>query len=126
MTNARYVVAAAVMLGGCFSAAAQNAPEKPPVADKGTTAQGNCIDENDGYVMKGKRPAFVIQLDNKCEQRIVCKVFANVSSAKGNALGHGTIRLAPKSQGAAAKNTWSMPVKMIGGSSQSARECRAI
>ena len=126
MTNARYVVAAALLLGGCFSAAAQNAPEKPPVADKGTTGQSNCLDENDGYVMKGKRPTFVIQLDNKCEQRIVCKVFANVSSAKGNALGHGTIRLAPKSRGAAAKGTWSMPVKMTGGNSQSARECRAI
>lgn len=126
MTNARYVAAAVLMLGGCFSAAAQNAPEKPPVADKGTTAQGNCIDESDGYVMKGKRPTFVIQLDNKCEQRIVCRVFANVSSAKGNALGHGIIRLAPKSQGAKAKGTWTIPVKMTGGSSQSARECRAI
>jgi hypothetical protein len=126
MTNARYVVAAVLMLGGCFSAAAQNAPEKPPVADKGTTAQGNCIDENDGYTKRGGKPMFVIQLDNKCEQRIVCKVFANVSSAKGNALGHGTIRLAPKSQGTKAKGSWSMPVKMSGGNSQSARECRAI
>jgi hypothetical protein len=34
--------------------------------------------------------------------------------------------LAPKSQGAAAKKSYTMRVKMIGGSSQSTRECRAF
>ena len=54
MTKAGYVIAAALMLGGCFSAAAQNAPgqEPPPVADNGATVQAKCIDENDGYARR--------------------------------------------------------------------------
>ena len=74
MTKAGYVIAAALMLGGCFAAAAQNAPgqEPPPVADKGITVQAKCIDENDGYITHNGRPMFVIQLENKCEQRLTC------------------------------------------------------
>jgi hypothetical protein len=119
---------AAALLCGLLTAPvfAQSTQEPPPSPEPGTTAQSKCIDENDGYTMKGKRPTFVIQLENKCEARLVCKVFANVSSAKGSALGRGTIRLKPKSSGAKAKGTWTMPVKMRGGSSQSTRECRAI
>jgi hypothetical protein len=122
------VLCVAALLCGIFAAPvfAQNAQEPPPAPEPGTTAQSKCIDENDGYTMKGKRPTFVIQLENKCDIRMVCKVFANVSSAKGNALGRGTITLSPKSAGAKAKGTWTMPVKMTGGSSQSTRECRAI
>jgi hypothetical protein len=56
--------------------------------------------------------------------RITRKVFAYITSAKGSAQGHGTIVLAPKSAGAAAKNSYTMVAKMNGGSSQSARECR--
>lgn len=122
-------LSAVALLYGCLTAPvwAQNAPgqEPPPQPDASTTAQSKCIEENDGYVMKGKQPTFVIQLENKCEARLTCKVFANVSSAKGSALGRGTIKLAPKSRGAAAKGSWTMPVKMMGGGSQSARECRA-
>lgn len=127
MTKAGYVIAAALMLGGCFAAAAQNAPglEPPPAADQGTTAQAKCIEENDGYITRNGRPMFVIQLENKCEQRIQCKVFAYITSAKGAAQGHGVLKLAAKSKGSAAKQSFTMKAKMIGGSSQSARECRS-
>jgi hypothetical protein len=122
------VLCVAVLLCGFFAAPAfaQSTQEPPPSPEPGITAQSKCIDENDGYVMKGRRPTFVIQLENKCDVRLICKVFANVSSAKGRALGRGTIRLEPKSSGAKAKGTWTMPVKMTGGNSQSTRECRAI
>jgi hypothetical protein len=128
MTKTGYVLAAALMLGGCFAAAAQNAPdagqtppkaEPPPVADKGTTVQENCIVENDGYARRGGKPMFVIQLENKCEQRLVCKVYAYVTSARGVVQGRGTIKLAAKSE-----SSFTMPAKMMGGSSQSDRECR--
>ncbi|HEY4141257.1 MAG TPA: hypothetical protein VGM57_07585 [Pseudolabrys sp.] len=119
------LLCAAVLFCGFFAAPAF-AQDAPPRPDRGTTVQANCIDENDGYVTKSRRPAFAIQLENKCDVRMVCKVFANISSAKGNALGHGTIRLKSKSAGAKAKGTWTMPVKMKGGNSQSTRECRAI
>jgi hypothetical protein len=129
MTKARYVVAAALMLGGCFAAAAQNAPdagqtppkaEPPPVADKGTTVQSKCIDENDGYIRRAGQPMFVIQLENKCEQRLTCKVYAYVTSAHGVSQGRGTIKLAAKSKG-----VFTMPAKAMGGNSQSDRQCRA-
>ena len=63
-----------------------------------------------------------IELTNSCEQRMKCRVFAYITSAKGAAQGRGTIVLAPKSRGAAAKNSYAMKAR-CGGSSQSAREC---
>ncbi len=127
---ARCLAFAALIMGASFAGAAmaQNAPdagqEPPPVADPGTTGQTKCISENDHYKMNGKTPTFTIELENKCEQRLTCKVFVFVTSAKGMAQGRGTLVLAPKSAGAAAKKIYSMKVKMIGGSSQSTRECR--
>jgi len=121
----------ALALAGCCAtaAAAQNAPASgqtpPPVADAGTTGQSNCIAENDSFKRRGQQPVLEIALENKCEQRITCKVFVYVTSAKGAAQGRGTLVLAPASRGAAAKKTFTLKVKMVGGSSQSARECRA-
>jgi hypothetical protein len=135
MTHAaKWLAAVALLLSGCIAVAAQNAPasgqdkgqEPPPVADAGTTAQANCINENDHYKMSGRQPMFVIELTNKCEQRITCKVFAYINSARGPAQGRGTIVLAPKSRGAAAKSTYTMKTKMVGGNSISDRECRPL
>jgi len=128
MTKAKCVAVATLILGGCFAAAAQTEPpaEPPPVADAGTTGQSKCISEEDHYVRLGKGVGFRIELTNKCEQRITCTVFAYITSAKGAAQGRGTIVLAPKSRGAAAKNSYTMKAKMNGGSSQSARECRVF
>jgi hypothetical protein len=129
---AKCLAAAALMLGGCFAvaASAQNAPaagqEPPPVAEPGTTAQGACITENDGYEMRGKQSTFVITLENKCEQRLKCEIFASISSARGAAKGHTTMVLGPKSSGAAAKKSYPIKVKMIGGMSQSDRACKVI
>jgi hypothetical protein len=130
MTKAKCAAVAALLLGGCFAAGAQAqtapAAEPPPVADAGTTGQLKCISEEDHYVRLGQGVGFRIELTNKCEQRITCKVFVYITSAKGPAQGRGTIVLAPKSRGAAAKNSYTMKAKMNGGSSQSARECRVF
>ena len=132
MTNAaKSIVIAALILCGSFAAApAQNTPaagqEPPPVADPGTTGQSNCISENDHYVRLGKGVGFRIELTNKCEQRLKCRVFAYITSARGVAQGRGSIVLAPKSHGAAATNSFTMKAKMNGGSSQSDRECRVF
>lgn len=121
-----------LVLALCISlpalAPAQNAPaaEPPPQAEAGTTVQAKCINENDGYKLVGKTPHFVIELENKCEQRMACRVFAYVTSAKGAAQGRGTLVLAQASRGAAAKKSFTMRVKMIGGSSQSTRECHVL
>ena len=127
MTNAVRRLAAVFVISGCFAAAqAQTAAEPPPAAEAGTTAQAKCIEEYDGYKMRGRQPIFEVALVNKCDQRIRCKVFVYITSAKGAAQGRGTIVLAPKSRGAAAKGSFTMRAKMNGGSSQSARECRAF
>ena len=120
---------AALILCGCFTgASAQNAAsqEPPPQAEPGMTAQSACIAQNSSWARQGRGIAFAIELTNKCEQRLKCRVFAYVTSAKGAAQGHGTLLLAPKSKGAAATQRWSMKVKMAGGSAQSARECRVF
>jgi hypothetical protein len=131
-------VAALILCGFIAAAPAQNAPasgqqppaasghEPPPVAEPGTTAQGACISENDGYEMRGNSPTFVITLENKCEQRLKCEIFASISSARGSAKGHTTMVLGAKSSGAAAKKSYAIKVKMIGGMSQSDRACKAI
>jgi hypothetical protein len=123
-------VAALILCGFVAAASAQNPPASgqtpPPQAEPGTTAQGECISENDGYEMRGKQPTFVVTLENKCEQRMTCKVFTNISSAKGSATGHTTMLLGPKSSGAAAKKSYTIKVKMMGGMSQSSRECKVI
>jgi hypothetical protein len=127
MTKAKCAAVAVLMLGGCFLAVAQaQTPpaEPPPKADAGTTGQLKCISEEDNFVRLGKGVGFRVELTNQCEQRITCKVFVYITSAKGSSQGRGTIVLAPKSAGAAAKNSYTMRAKMNGGSSQSARECR--
>jgi hypothetical protein len=131
MTNiVRRLAGAALILSLSIAAAqaqtAATGQEPPPKADAGTTGQSKCIDENDHYKMRGKQPTLVIELANRCEQRLKCRVFAYVTSAKGAAQGRGTIVLAPRSQGEAAKKSYAMKVKMIGGSSQSARECKVF
>jgi hypothetical protein len=130
--SASRAIGLALLLCGCFAAtgSAQNAPaaapstEPAPKAEAGTTAQSACIAENDGWVREGRGVGFAIELTNKCEQRLKCRVFAYVTSAKGAAQGNGTLVLAPASKGPAATKHWSMTVKMSGGSGQTARECR--
>ena len=127
MPIARFAYAGLIL--ACATAAqAQTVPataqEPPPQADAGTTIQANCIAEKDEFKMRGRQPVFEIALENKCEQRVKCKVFVYINSAKGPVQGRGTIVLAEKSRGAAATKSFTMKAKMPGGSSQSARECR--
>ena len=123
MTNlAKYLAGAALILCGGFVSAAAQAP--PPVADKGTTSQSQCIADSGGFKMSDGSAVYTIELANKCEQRLRCRVYAYITSSKGPVQGHATIVLAPKSGGAAAKKSYVMKVKMMGGMAQSSRECR--
>ena len=100
MPQAAKCIAAALILGFAAAAQAQTvapAGEPAPKAEAGTTAQSKCISEDDNYVRLGKGVGFRIELTNRCEQRITCKVFVYITSAKGPAQGRGTIVLAPKS-----------------------------
>ena len=134
MTKTGYVLAAALMLGGCFAAAAQNAPdagqtppkaEPQPVADKGTTSQINCVVENDEHMGERHRQFFRIAMSNNCEQRIKCHVFAASYSSKGPSFGRATLVLAPKSKGAPPQ-IYDFKVKGAGGMTSTSRECRVF
>ena len=100
--------------------------EPPPVADKGTTAQYNCLDETEAHVGSGKQIFYRITLTNKCEQRLKCAVFAYQVSSKGPSQGHGRLLLAEKSKGAAATQVYQLKIKAMGGMGAWSRECKAI
>ena len=100
--------------------------EPPPVPDRGTTVQANCIDESSDYTTRGKSIFSVMKLTNKCEARMKCAVFVYKINARGPSQGHGTLILGPKSDGAAATKSYTLKVKGAGGFSTSTRECRVF
>jgi len=100
--------------------------EPPPVPDRGTTAQPNCIDEKGDYTKRGNSLFFLMKLENKCEARMKCAVFVYKINARGAAHGRSTLILGPKSDGAVATKTYALKVKGAGGFSTSDRECRVF
>jgi Spy/CpxP family protein refolding chaperone len=129
MTNTRIFAAALLLCTSLSCAAAQNAPaapEPPPVADKGTTVQLNCIDEagetrgDDSHLVR------TIKLTNKCEQRLRCQAYAAAFGAQGVQHTRAVLILAPKSKGAAATKTYTFRIKENGGMLTSTRHCRVI
>ena len=122
----------ATVIGFAAAGFAEDAPadgqkaEPPPVPDRGTTSQLNCIGENTQYTKSGKSFFYVMKLENKCEARMKCAVFVYVLNAKGPAHGRSTLILGPKSDGAATTKSYALKVKGIGGFGTSSREWRAL
>ena len=122
----------AMVIGFAAAGFAENAPadgqkaEPPPVPDRGTTSQLNCIGENTQYTKRGKSFFYVMKLENKCEARMKCAVFVYKINARGAAQGRATLILGPKSDGAAATKSYALKVKGAGGFSTSDRECRVF
>ncbi len=104
-------------------AATETPPPKPVAA---TTSIEDCVDENDGFDTRGRTYRFVFKLTNKCDKRLKCVIDAYVTGAKGPSSGHGTVILAPKSQGDAATKSFAMKVKLPGGTAQISRTCKAF
>jgi hypothetical protein len=102
--------------------AADESGQKPPAA----ADKQECVVDSANFKLDGKTPTFVVALENKCETHLRCKVYATVMSAKGNAQGHATLTLAPHAQGARAKQSYVLKVKMMGGIAQAGRECKAL
>ncbi|MEP7029489.1 MAG: hypothetical protein ABI830_00995 [Pseudolabrys sp.] len=126
-------VIAAFLLAGCIAAHAQNAPgqnapgqEPPPVADKGTTLQLNCVDEASETL--GERGHYVrrVKLTNKCEQPLKCQAYAATYGSQGMQRTQAVLVLAPKSKGTAAAKSYEFRIKEVGGFSTSTRYCRVI
>jgi len=97
-----------------------------PVPDAGTTGQSGCIDETGDYEAHGAQVTYVIGLQNRCDKRLRCKIYAYVVGAKGPSSAQTTLILGAVSSRAAAKGTYAMPVKAAGGTAQVSRECRVF
>jgi hypothetical protein len=85
-----------------------------------------CLRQTGDYVTRSKVIVYVIGITNTCEKRLRCEVFANVTGARGSAVGHTIMILGPASNDAAAKKSYEMKVKAAGGIAQVSRECRAL
>jgi hypothetical protein len=105
-------------------AAAPAAPAQNPAAETAPPEQPKCIEETGDFATRGKKFVYVIGLENTCEKHVKCKIYANVTGARGTVLGQTIMQLGPKSSGAAAKKTYAMKVKTAGGTAQVSRECQ--
>ena len=128
MSSLSRIVVVAVLLSGPLGVAAFAAddPGQKPPAEQKPASRKECVVDSGDFAMRGKTPIYVITIENKCEQRLRCKVYVNVMSAKGSAEGHATLTLAPHSQGAKAKQSYVLKVKMMGGIAQASRECKVL
>ena len=111
--------AAILIAGSATAATADNAPAPPPTPNQ-------CVADLGDFKMHGKTPAFVITLENKCERRIRCRVFANITTARDSKRAQTTMTLAPHAQGAKAKQSYVVRVHVMGGMAQMSRTCRFI
>jgi hypothetical protein len=98
--------------------------EPPPKPERGTTSQLACIGSSSETKGDHGSYAYVTTLENKCEERIICRLFVHAVHAKGSTLGRTTLTLGRKSEGAAAKKSYAMKVPTPGGMTMSTRECR--
>jgi len=119
--------AAAVMIAAAamFAAAQEPAPQVAAAADPPKGTLEGCITDSSNFKAEDKHAYFIVALENACEQRVKCEVFANIRTARGSKRGHGTLVLAAKSAGAEAKKAYRLRVRVAGGMAQVERECKA-
>jgi hypothetical protein len=120
-------VTLAVLLTSFTAAKAQTAPatgQEPPA--KAEEAKPACITDTSGFKMQGKTPVYEMTLQNTCAQRIKCKVYLNVETARGSTRGEATLVLEGRGQGEPPTKSYALKVKMLSGMAQGARECKVL
>ncbi|HZQ12442.1 MAG TPA: hypothetical protein VFB31_06500 [Pseudolabrys sp.] len=123
-------VAAVISAAAAMFASAQE-PKPAPAATtttesaKSAPVPDSCIANEANFKAEDKRAYFIVALENRCEQRVKCEVFAGVISARGNKRGRATLVLAAKSDGAEARKSYRMRVKVAGGMAQVDYDCKA-
>lgn len=85
-----------------------------------------CIAQDSDFHTQGKVNTYAFTMQNKCEKPLKCTTDAYVTGAKGSDSGHGTLVIAPKSQGAAAKKSFVIKVKEPGGTAQISHDCKVL
>jgi len=91
--------------------ASAGGPKAETAAEPAKSALAGCITDTANFKAEDKRAYFIVALENACEQRVTCEVFANIRTARGSKRAHGTLVLAAKSAGAAAKKSYRLRVK---------------
>jgi len=119
-------LAVAVLTGAAalFASAEEPKPAAEAATNSAKSALDGCITDTAEFKSEDNRAFFVVALENACERRVSCEVFANITSARGNKRGHGTLVLGAKSAGAEAKKTFRLRVKVAGGMAQVDRQCK--
>ena len=120
-------VYAALILGLATAAQAQTAPvtgQEPPA--KAEEPKPACITDTSGFKMQGKTPVYEMTLQNTCAERIKCRVYLNVETARGSTRGEATLVLEGRKQGEPPTKSYALKVKMLTGMAQAARECKAM
>jgi len=125
------VLTAAVITGAAaavFASAQEPASNvvAAAAAEPAKSALEGCITDTANFKAEDNRAYFIVALENACEQRVKCEVFANIRTARGSKHGHGTLVLAAKSAGAEAKKAYRLRVKVAGGMAQVERNCTAF
>lgn len=115
------LLAAALALAASASFARADDPPKDDAAPK-----SECVGVTSDFKSEGKRIVYVVEMENKCEKKLRCQVYVSIMNAKGSAQGHGTLVLAGKDKGAAAKKSYSLRAKEAGGIIQVSPECKFV
>jgi Spy/CpxP family protein refolding chaperone len=124
MTKSRTLAAALILCATAAIANAQTASAAPPpVADKGITAQYNCVDEENKAIGTYGHWQYRVELKNKCEQRLKCLVYGAAFGAQGVQKGRAVMILAAKSRGAASIKVMQFRIKEVGGMTTVSRHC---
>lgn len=134
--SAARLVVFALAVSFVSAALAEDAPVPLPAAPPPDAPQSSapdaakdpesCLAETGDYIAHGGTVTYLIGIENKCDKRLKCKIDAYVVGAKGPASAQTTMILGPASSGAAAKKSYPMKVKSVGGTAQVSRDCRVF
>lgn len=122
----RSAVAAALAAGVMLFAGPVFGDDAPATPDAGQAEKTACITDTSGFKMQGKTPVYEMTLQNSCAERVKCRVFLNVETARGSTRGEATLVLDGRKQGAPPTKSYALKVKMLSGTAQGARECKAM
>jgi hypothetical protein len=99
--------------------------DQPAQSESKPAEQPKCVTSKTEWKQNGRDMTFEIELHNDCEMRLQCRIEAFVMGSRGTAQGQGTVLVAPKSKGGAAK-PYGLKVKSLGGMANVSHSCKAI
>jgi len=126
MTIVRSIAAAALAAGVLSFTGAAFGEDAPAAPDADQAKKPACITDTSGFKMQGKTPVYEMTLQNACAERVKCRVYLNVETARGSSRGEATLVLEGRKQGEPPTKSYALKVKMLSGMAQGARECTVM